>query len=304
MSTSSGALEVTAVTGGLDASRTAPLAGTSRQRLSALRPGLVLAVVYLVLLVVAAVVPGALATHDPLAIGTVGPFRGPGPGPGHLLGTDESGRDVYSRLVYGARPSLVLGLGATALAVVGGPALGLLAGLGNRVTDGVVMRLVDVILSVPDLLLALVVITLLSTGTTNTLLAVGFAGIPHYARMLRAQVRVIRRSTWVEAAEVLGLSRSRLVLRHVLPNALKPLLVLATLGIGNAVAAGAGLSFLGLGARPPAAEWGQMLATGTQYIANNWLTVALPGVAIAATVLSVSVVGRDLRRRSEGRTGR
>lgn len=302
MSTSSGALEVTAVTGGLDASRTAPLAGTSRQRLSALRPGLVLAVVYLVVLVVAAVVPGALATHDPLAIGTVGPFRGPGPG--HLLGTDESGRDVYSRLVYGARPSLVLGLGATALAVVGGSALGLLAGLGNRVTDGVVMRLVDVILSVPDLLLALVMITLLSTGTTNTLLAVGFAGIPHYARMLRAQVRVIRRSSWVEAAEVLGLSRSRLVLRHVLPNALKPLLVLATLGIGNAVAAGAGLSFLGLGARPPAAEWGQMLATGTQYIANNWLTVALPGVAIAATVLSVSVVGRELRRRSEGRTGR
>ena len=265
-----------------------------------LRPGLILAAVFVAAVVVAAVVPGLLAPHDPLEIGTDGAFLGPRGG--HLLGTDESGRDVLSRLIYGARPSLVMGLGATALAVAGGTLLGLLAGLGNRWTEGIVMRLIDVVLSVPELLLALVVITLAGTGTTNTLFAVAFASIPSYARIVRAQTHIVRRSTYVEAARALGIRRSTVVVRHVLPNAIRPVLVLSTIGIGTAISAGAALSFLGLGAKPPAAEWGDMLSIGLQYISNDWLAVALPGAAITLTVLSITVLGRELRRRSEGKS--
>lgn len=281
----------------MTATAAAVLPRTGRLRL---RPGLTLAGIFVAVVVVAAVVPSLLAPHSPLEISTAGAFLPPGAG--HLLGTDESGRDVLSRLIYGARPSLVMGLGATAIAVTGGTALGLLAGLGNRFTEGLVMRLVDVVLSVPELLLALVVITLAGSGVTNTLFAVAFASIPSYARIVRAQTHLVRRSTYVEAATALGIRRSTVIVRHVLPNAIRPVLVLSTIGVGTAISAGAALSFLGLGATPPAAEWGDMLSIGLQYISNDWLAVALPGAAITLTVLSITVLGRELRRRSEGRT--
>lgn len=278
-------------------------AGAAATRPAALvlgRPGLILAGLFAVVVVAAALVPHWFAPQDPLAISADGPFVPPGSG--HWLGTDESGRDVLSRLIYGARPSLVMGLGATAIALAGGAALGLLAGLGNAVTEGVVMRLIDIVLSVPELLLALVVITLTGTGTTNALIAVGFAGIPSYARIVRAQTHVVGRSTYVEAARALGIRRHAVILRHVLPNALKPALVLSTIGVGTAISAGAALSFLGLGAKPPEAEWGDMLSLGLQYIDTDWLAVAVPGVAVTLTVLSITVLGRELRRRTEGRT--
>ncbi|MEV6521357.1 ABC transporter permease [Longispora sp. NPDC051575] len=263
------------------------------------RPGLVLGVAFLVLLVIAAIAPALLTSHDPLEISTDGAFLPPGGD--HLLGTDQSGRDILARMVHGARSSLVMGLGATAIGVTVGAAVGLLAGLANRFVEGALMRLVDVTLSVPDLLMALVVIALLGTGTVNALFAVAFASIPYYARMLRAQTHVVRRATYVEAATALGLPRWTVIRRHVLPNAFKPLIVLATIGIGNAIGAGASLSFLGLGTKPPAPEWGNMLSLGIQYISNDWTMVAIPGLAITLTVLSVTVVGRDLKRRSEGR---
>ncbi|MEV4627147.1 ABC transporter permease [Micromonospora sp. NPDC049523] len=278
---------------------TSPTARRRRSRRRAIRPGVALAAVFLVLLVVAALVPEWLAPQDPLALSPDGAFLPPGPG--HLLGTDQTGRDVLSRIIHGARPTLILGLGATALAVTGGTLLGLLAGIGGRFVEGTLMRLVDVALAVPDLLLALVVITLVGTGTSNVLFAVAFASVPYYARIVRAQVHVVRRATYVEAATTLGLSRSAVIARHVLPNALKPLVVLATIRIGDAIANGASLSFLGLGTPPPAAEWGSMLSTGIQYISNDWFMLAVPGLAITLTVLAVTVVGRDLRRRSEGR---
>jgi peptide/nickel transport system permease protein len=265
-----------------------------------LRPGLAVAGVLVAVVLVAAVVPQWLAPHDPLAISDAGAFLRPGTG--HLLGTDESGRDVLSRMIYGARPSLVMGLGATLIALVGGTVLGLVAGLGHRFTESAVMRLVDVFLSVPELLLALVVITLTGAGTSNALFAVAIASVPSYARMVRAQAHLVRRSTYVEAAAVLGVPRWKVVVRHILPNAIRPVLVLATIGVGTAISAGAALSFLGLGEAPPAPEWGGMLSTGFQYISNDWLMVAIPGAAITATVLSISVLGRELRRRTEGRT--
>ncbi|GAA4588106.1 ABC transporter permease [Planotetraspora phitsanulokensis] len=265
-----------------------------------LRPGLILAGLFVAAVVVAALVPQLLAPHDPLQIGAEGAFLPPGGS--HLLGTDESGRDVLSRMVYGARPSLVMGLGATAIAVTGGAVLGLAAGLGSRLTESLIMRLIDVVLSIPELLLALVVITLAGAGSTNAMFAVAFAGIPSYARIVRAQTHIVRRSTFVEAATGLGIPRSTVVWRHVLPNAIRPVLVLSTIGVGSAISAGAALSFLGLGAEPPAAEWGDMLSNGLQYISNDWFLVAVPSVAITLTVLSITVLGRELRRRSEGRT--
>jgi peptide/nickel transport system permease protein len=279
---------------------TVPPAVLPRADRARLRPGLILAGLFVAAIVVAALVPQLLAPHDPLEIGADGAFLPPGAG--HLLGTDESGRDVLSRLLYGARPSLVMGLGATAIAVTGGTLLGLLAGLGNRLTESLVMRLIDMVLAVPELLLALVVITLAGTGSTNAMFAVAFAGIPSYARIVRAQTHVVRRSVYVEAATALGIRRSTVVWRHVLPNAVRAVLVLAGIGIGTAISAGAALSFLGLGAKPPAAEWGDMLANGLQYISNDWLMVAVPSVAITLTVLSITVLGREVRRRSEGRT--
>ncbi|GIF95959.1 ABC transporter permease [Catellatospora citrea] len=269
-------------------------------RRRAFRPGVALGLAFLGLLAVAAVTPGLLTSHDPLEISTAGAFVPPGAD--HLLGTDQSGRDTLARMVYGARSSLLMGLGATAIAVALGSAIGLLAGLANRYVEGAVMRLIDVALSIPDLLLALVVITLLGTGTVNALFAVAFASVPYYARMIRAQTHVVRAATYVEAATALGLRRSAVIRRHVLPNAFKPLVVLATIGVGNAIGAGASLSFLGLGTKPPAPEWGNMLSLGIQYISNDPFMVIVPGLAITLTVLSVTVVGRDLRRRTEGRS--
>lgn len=267
------------------------------------RPGLGLAVLYLALLAVAALVPGLLAHQDPLAVGTDPGFLRPFTSSAHLLGTDQDGRDLFSRMVYGTRASLEMGLGATAIGVVGGTFLGLLAGLGTRFTEGLVMRLIDVVLAIPDLLLALVVIALLGSGTVDALVAVGVASVPYYARMVRAQTHVVRRSAYVEAATALGLRRWTVIHRHVLPNATKPLVVLATIGVGTAIGVGASLSFLGLGAKPPAPEWGSMLSTGIQFISNDWTLAAVPAVAITLTVLAVTVTGRAIKRRSEGRRG-
>jgi peptide/nickel transport system permease protein len=267
------------------------------------RPGTVLAVAFLVLLAIAALAPGLLTAQDPLATGTDPGFLAPFRGTAHVLGTDQAGRDLFARLVHGTRASLSMGLGATAIGVTGGTVLGLLAGLGTRFTESLVMRLLDIVLAIPELLLALVVIALLGAGTVDALVAVGVASVPYYARMVRAQTHVVRGSAYVEAATALGVRRSTVVLRHVLPNAVRPLTVLATIGTGTAIGVGASLSFLGLGAVPPAPEWGSMLSSAIPYISNDWALVALPGGLITLTVLAVTVTGRDIKRRGEGRTG-
>jgi peptide/nickel transport system permease protein len=279
----------------------APRAPGRGRRHRSTRPGVLIAAAFLALLAVAAIAPGLLAPHNPLTIGTAPPFVRPFASAQYLLGTDQDGRDMLSRMIYGARPSLEMGLGATAIGVAGGAALGLAAGLGGRLTESLIMRVIDVVLSIPDLLLALVVIAILGTGTIDALLAVGIASIPSYARMVRAQTHVVRRAAYVEAATALGVRRLIVIWQHLLPNAIKPVFVLATIGIGTAIGYGASLSFLGLGTKPPAAEWGSMLANGIQFINNDWLMVAIPGIAVTLTVLCVTVVGRDLKRRSEGR---
>ncbi|SDT96870.1 ABC transporter permease [Pseudomonas yamanorum] len=270
------------------------LAGLTR-----LRPGLLLAGVFVALLLLAAVVPQWLAPYDPLEASARLAFQAPSNV--YWLGTDENGRDVLSRLIYGVRSSLFMGIAATALGLAWGTLLGLIAGLGPRWLDGALMRGIDVLLSFPDLLLALVIITFFDQGTANLILAIGIAGVPRYARLVRAQTLNVRNAGYVESAVTLGQSHLAVVLRHILPNAFKPVLILATIGVGGAITAGAALSFLGFGAPPPAPEWGGMMSIGRSFLANAPWLVAWPALIITLTVVSISAIGRELLRRSEGK---
>lgn len=265
------------------------------------RVGVVLGLLYLALVVVAALDPRLLTSQNPLAIGG-GAVLQP-PSGAHWFGTDENGRDIYSRVVYGARAALELGFGATFISLVVGTVVGSLSALGGRLVDAVFMRLADVGLAFPELLLALIVITMFGPGTFNALLAIGVAGIPSYARLVRAETLSIRNSGYVVAARGLGRSSSAILLRHVAPNAARPVLVLATIGVGTATVAGASLSFLGLGTPPPAPEWGSMLSTAQNFIGQSWTYAVFPGAAITGLVLSMTVVGQWLRERTEGQRG-
>lgn len=264
------------------------------------RPGLLLAGLFVILLLLATLWPSLLVGGDPLAASARDAFQPPGRA--HWLGTDENGRDMLTRLVYGARPSLLIGLAATAIGLFLGIVLGLVAGLGPRMVDASVMRFVDVLLAFPDLLLALVIITFWGQGLFNTIIAVAIASVPRYARMVRAQTQAVRGAPYVEAATTLGLHRAQVIFRHVLPNAIKPILILATIGIGSNITVGAALSFLGFGSPPPSPEWGSMLSVGRNFLANAWWLVALPGGAVTLTVISITALGRELLRRSEGKT--
>lgn len=265
------------------------------------RPHLLLAGGFGLALIIASLAPGWLAGtgRDPLAASAREAFLAPSLQ--HPLGTDENGRDEFARLVFGARSSLVLGVAATVLGLGAGVTLGLAAGLGPRWMDASAMRAMDVLLAFPELLFALVVIAFFGPGTFNAIVAIGVASVPRYARLVRAQVRTVRHSAYVEAATTLGLSPVAIVWRHILPNSIKPVLVLAIIGVGGKIAAGASLSFLGLGAPPPAPEWGSMLAIGRNFLANAWWLIAAPGAAITLTVLSISALGRAFLRRTEGK---
>ncbi|WP_085664634.1 MULTISPECIES: ABC transporter permease [Pseudomonas] len=263
------------------------------------RPGLALAWITLGLILLAVTFPDWLSPTDPLAADARLAYHPPSPA--FWLGSDENGRDVLSRLIHGARPSLFIGLAATLVGLGLGTLLGLLAGLAPAWLDNLLMRAVDVLLAFPDLLLALVIITLFGQGTSNLILAVGIASVPRYARLVRAQTLTIRRASFVEAAVTLGRRPLAVVFWHVLPNAVQPVLILACIGLGGAITAAAALSFLGFGAPPPAPEWGAMMAVARNFMANAPWLMAWPALAITLTVISITVIGRDWLRRSEGR---
>ena len=256
------------------------------------------------LLVLAAVAPGLLAPADPLAVSPVDAFSPPSLV--HPFGTDESGRGLWTRVVHGTGSSLLIGLLASLLGTGLGVVLGVASGLGRgvvgRVADAGVGRLVEVLFALPGLLLALVVIAFTGPGALPATLAVGLATAPGYARIVRTQVATVRSSAMVEQAVVLGRSPATVLLRHVLPNALAPVAVLATLGVGQAVVWASSLSYLGLGSPPPAPEWGAMLAAGRTYLGPAWWMTVFPGLAVVATAAASTVLGRALtRRRTEVR---
>lgn len=248
---------------------------------------------FALLLLLAALAPGVLAPFDPLAIAPVEAFQPPSAA--HLFGTDESGRDLLSRVIAGAGASLLIGVSATAIGLGLGTVLGLVAALGGRAADAVVSRLLEVLFSFPGLLLALLVIVVTGPGVVPATIAVGLSTAPGYARILRGQLLGIRSAGYVEAARVLGHRPRRILLRHILPNTFAPLTVLATLGIGQAIVWAAALSYLGLGAEPPAPEWGAMLSAGRTYIGSAWWMTVFPGLVIVLTTLATTVLGRRMR---------
>ncbi|MDT0157454.1 ABC transporter permease [Microbacterium sp. ARD32] len=261
--------------------------------------GLWAAGAFLALVALAAIAPDLLAAHDPLQTDVRSALQPPSAA--HLFGTDQSGRDVLSRVVHGAARSAGIGLLATALALVAGLAVGALSGIAPRWTDAVLMRVTDILLAFPEFLVALIVVAVLGPGGVNVAIAVTIAAVPVYIRLARTQTRTLRVAEHVEAARILGVGRMRAFVRHVVPGVLGSLSVLATIGIGSAILAAAGLSFLGLGPAEPQPEWGLMLAGGRNVLGQAWWISVFPGLAITLTVISATVLGRALRARMEGR---
>ena len=270
----------------------APPGREGRIRFLLRRPGLVAAVLYVALVVLAAFAPQVLAPGDP-ATG-VPAERLQAPGVAHVFGTDYLGRDVYTRVVHGASLSLQATLIAVTVALVVGGLVGVLAGFVRGWLDEVLMRVVDVLLAVPAVLLSLALITALGYGTVKVAIAVGIASVASFARVMRAETLRVRQSVYVEAARSVGTRWHVTLLRHVLPNAAGPVLVLAVLEFGLAILAVSSLSFLGYGAPPPAPEWGSLVAEGRNYMAVAWWLCAVPGAAIAVTVLAVNRISRAL----------
>ncbi|GIF21811.1 peptide/nickel transport system permease protein [Actinoplanes tereljensis] len=264
------------------------------------RPGVVLSFVFLFVLALAAIWPHLFSATDPNAAdiqSTLSPPSGQ-----HWFGTDQNGRDIYARVVTGVRLSLLIGVTASALALIAGSAIGVLAAQGGRVLNTVVNRLLDIFLSIPGLLLVLLVIAVLGPGVRNSIIGLALVTTPGYARVVRGEVIRIRGAAYLEAAKALGWSRPQIVLRHLVPNALGPVLVLATIGIGAAISIGSSLSFLGLGPQAPTAEWGAMLSSSRDYFTVAWWPAIFPGLAITATVLAITVAGQFLQLRVEGRS--
>jgi peptide/nickel transport system permease protein len=265
----------------------------------AFRPGVWLSTVFLLLVVAWAVVPDAFTSESPFDTDIDAAIQAPSLR--HWFGTDASGRDIYTRVVFGARSSLLIGVGATALALIAAILFGFVAGLGGRLTDGAVSRFLEVVLALPGLLLALIFIAMLGPGVATEILAVAIGSAAGYAWMVRGQVIAVRNSGYVHAATALGHKRSRIIIRHVFPNAMRPLVVLATMGVGQSIVWASSLSFLGLGVAPPAPEWGAMLDAGRDFVSTAWWLELFPGLAIVGYTLAVTVLGRHLQQRIEGR---
>jgi peptide/nickel transport system permease protein len=256
-------------------------------------PGAVIGVVLLLLLVAAAALAPQITRYDPTEI--VPRERLLPPGAAHWFGTDAFGRDVFTRVVFGARISLIVGVVSVVIATLLGVSMGLVAGYFGGLADALVMRAVDVMLAFPGILLALVIVAVLGPDLLNAMIAVGLSAAPTYARVTRGAVLQTKTSLFVEAAAVVGAPTWRIILRHILPNILGPIVVVTTLGVAGAIIAGASLSFLGLGARPPTPEWGLMLSEGRSFLRQAWWITTFPGLAIMLTVLSINLLGDGLR---------
>ncbi|WGD36366.1 ABC transporter permease [Lysinibacter sp. HNR] len=262
-----------------------------------LSPAPVLAWLFLLVLVLAALWPSLFTPFDPLANDLKNALQPPSWE--HPLGTDQTGRDVLSRIVYGARFSLLVGFGAALGAAVIGTLLGVLLGSSPRWVDAFLMRAVEILMAFPDFLIALVVLAILGGGPLNVALAVLLGSIPAYIRLARSATLSARQTDYAQAAALLGVHPALVLRRHVVPATLRPIVVLATVGIGTAIVTASGLSFLGLGAQEPTPDWGLMLASSRDFLGKAWWLAVFPGLVIILTVLSVSVVSRSYEAAQE-----
>jgi peptide/nickel transport system permease protein len=254
--------------------------------------GRVCLVIFL-LLCVPLLAPQELAPYDPTAISSAEIFQGPSAR--HWLGTDQYGRDLLSRLVFGTRASMSLGVVSVSLSLAISLPLGVAAGFYRGRFEAAVMRVLDVLMAFPGILLAMVVISILGPGLANAMIAVGIGEAPAYTRVVRSAVLSVRENLYVEAARALGARDTRILLRHVLANVLQPVVIISTVGFAAAIIIGSSLGFLGLGAQPPDAEWGTMVSEGRTYLRSQWWISTFPGVTIGIAVITLNLLGDALR---------
>ena len=246
------------------------------------------------LLFLVALLSPVISPHDPLAVNPDGSYLPP-LSPGHFLGTDELGRDLLSRILWGARVSLPVALVVVAVGLIGGGTIGMLSGYAGGLVDLLLMRLMDALLAFPGLILAIALVAALGPGLRNAMIAIGIVAVPVYARLVRAVVLQLKPMEFIVATRSIGASPLRLVLRHLVPNLINPIIVQVSLSAGFAILAEATLSFLGLGAQLPTPDWGQMINTGAAFLTNDpWLAI-VPGAAISVTVYSFNLLGDALR---------
>lgn len=266
----------------------------SRARLD---PALLASLVAVAFFLVAAVVPGFLSPHAPTALALDEALEPPSFA--HWFGTDQIGRDLLSRVIHGTRESLLIGFGAAGIAIVAAIVLGTLAALGGRVVSAVVSRAIEVVFAFPILLLALLLVSILGASAWTQVIAVGVSTAPGYARMVRGQILSAKNAGYVEAARALGHSPRRILTNHVLPNAIRPLVAVFTMALGQSIVWASGLSFLGLGVAPPSSEWGALLDAGRAFIMQApWLTF-IPGLIIVVFALAATTIGSRIQQNLE-----
>lgn len=280
-------------------------------------PSAVVGMLVIGLLLLIALAAPVFATHDPILsmIGMPGetgrlqakapcvPLLGCEDMP-HFMGLDLNARDLYSRVIYGTRTSLTVGIVTISLSIVTGTLLGLVAGYAGGRTEDVIMRLMDIVMAFPALLLAISIVTILGPGLTNALLGITITFIPQYARLTRASVLSLKEQEFIVAEQAVGAGPLRILFGHILPNAVTPIIVQGTLGIGTAILDAAALSFLGLGAQPPTPEWGQILSESRNYVFTSPHLVFYPGIAIMITVLGFNLLGDGMRDALDPRLNR
>ncbi len=250
-------------------------------------------IIILFVFAVIAIFAPLIAPYDPFDQNFIMSFRPPSAE--NFLGTDEFGRDVFSRIIYGARISLQIGFVSVFISLILGVSLGLVAGYYGGWLDMLIMRIMDLMLSFPYILLALVIMSILGPGIFNAMIAIGIVYVPQYARIVRSSVLSVKKKEYVMAAQALGASDLRIILKHVFLNSMAPIIIQTTLSIGRAIINAAGLSFLGLGAQPPTPEWGAMLSNGQDFLRNAPWIATFPGIAIALLVLGFNLVGDGFR---------
>lgn len=247
----------------------------------------------IVILIITAILAPVIATHSPTDQSIIDRYQSPSAA--HWLGTDELGRDIFSRIIYGTRISIQIGLITVGISMTIGVLLGGIAGYFGRWADQLIMRLIDILMAFPSILMAIALVAVLGPSLQNAMIAVGIVGIPQFARIVRSAVLSVKETEYIEAARAIGAKHKRILMQHVLPNCLAPIIVQATLGVGTAILDAAGLSFLGLGAQPPTPEWGAMLSDGRSALQTAPWVVAFPGIAIFLVVLGFNLFGDGLR---------
>ncbi len=255
----------------------------------------VLGLIILALIILGAALADVFFDYELMAVQQNASARLKPPAPGHWLGTDEFGRDILARIVFGARVSLPVAVATILVAAIAGGLLGAFAGYSSRRVDNFIMRIMDMFLAIPSTLLAIAIVAALGPSILNMMIAIIVSNIPPFARIVRSSVITIKNEEYIEAARAVSATDGRIIFRHIIPNAMAPMIVQATMCVAGSILSIASLSFLGLGIQPPTPEWGSMLSSGRQYIRAAWWVCAFPGIAIMISILSLNLLGDGLR---------